>query len=173
MRLFIAIDLEDDDYFKNIQAQLPNTGLNKTKTYHLTLKFLGEVDDETPIAKKLKKITLNPFTLTTDNIGIFDNENYIRVIWLGIKENESLVKLQALVEESLKEFNFKKDFNFHPHITLARVKSIPKEQKQDFVDAVKAVQFENKDFNIKEFKLIKSELTPKGPEYTSIFTIPL
>ena len=47
MRAFIAIDFNDDEYFKKIQEQIPTdtAKIKPTTSYHLTLKFLGEVED--------------------------------------------------------------------------------------------------------------------------------
>lgn len=166
MRLFIAINFEDKEYFKQIQDQMP-TGiaeLNLTKTYHLTLKFLGEVEDSkiNPVKEKLQAIKIKPFSATLGKIGIFPSENYIRVVWVGFKENKEIINLQQQVELSLNDL-FKEDKRFHPHITLARVKFV--KDKENFVKKLKEIKTEEKTFEIKNFKLIKSILTPEGPIY--------
>jgi len=168
MRLFVAIDLDEEDYFKQIQGQLPKIKGSFPKTFHLTLKFLGETGKKDAIIKKLEKIRFKPFKLKTTKMGVFPSDNYIRVVWLGLNENKDLMKLQEDIEKSLEEFNFKKDFDFHPHITLARVKFIP--DKKGFIDKVKQINIEEKGFEVKEFKLIKSELTRERPIYEDIKT---
>ena len=168
MRLFIAIDLDQEDYFKKIQEQIPVAKAAYPKSFHLTLKFLGETDKKEEIIQKLEKIKFKPFKLETTHIGVFPSENYIKVVWIGLEENKVLMKLQEDVEKALAEFNFKKDFDFHPHITLARIKFIKQEEKHDFVEKLKQIKFEKKEFEVKEFKLIKSELTREGPVYTDV-----
>jgi len=49
MRLFIALDpgREIENECKRLQELLPENGLRKTKSYHLTLQFLGEAQSDT------------------------------------------------------------------------------------------------------------------------------
>ena len=169
MRLFIAIDFgELRDCLIELQDNLPkeDVKLTLTKRYHLTLKFLGEVSetDAEKVIEILKKIKFEKFEINLDDIGVFPNENYIRVVWVGVNPKKQVIELQRNIEDSLKEFNFKKDFSFHPHITLARVKFV--KDKPNFIDALKKLKI-NKDKIIitKEFKLIKSTLSPEGPIY--------
>ncbi len=168
MRLFIAIDLNQEDYFKQIQGQIPETKASYPKAFHLTLKFLGETDKQDEIIKALENIKLKPFRLKTTEIGVFPSENYIRVVWLGLEDNNDLKKLQEDIEKVLESFNFKKDHKFHPHITLARIKFIKQEQKEEFIDNLKQIKFVEKGFDVKEFKLIKSELTRQGARYEDV-----
>lgn len=169
MRLFIAIDFNGlKDYFAELQGQLPkNAKLSLVKSFHLTLKFLGEVQpnkiDE--IAGILKTIKFEPFNVFTDSIGIFPTENYIRVVWVGLKPEDKIIELQNRVDEPLKKL-FKKEKGFEPHITLCRVKS--PEDKKSFVEQVKKIKVENKRIEIKEFRLVKSTLNPKGPVYEDL-----
>ena len=126
MRLFIAIDVSDEisDYCKELQKLIKGS---LTRSFHITLKFLGEVNNPDEITEKLSNIKFEEFTLKTTDIGYFPNERFIRVIWLGIENSDALLKLQESIETSLKEF--KSDHKFHPHITLARVN-----QKIKFTD---------------------------------------
>ncbi|GAI74591.1 unnamed protein product, partial [marine sediment metagenome] len=72
------------------------------------------------------------------------------------------------IENTLKEFNFKKDFKFHAHITLARVKYV--DDKEKFIKNIKDLKVEEKTIEIKDFRLVKSTLTPKGPVYEDLET---
>lgn len=169
MRLFIAVDFNElNDYFAELQKLLPkNARLSLTKTFHLTLKFLGEVQPDK--AKKaveiLKKIKFEPFSVFLDSIGIFPTENYIRVVWVGLKPEDRILELQSKIDESLKPL-FKKEKEFKAHITLARVKY--PEDKRGFVEHVKSIKVESDNIEIKDFKLIKSTLSLKGPVYEDL-----
>jgi len=168
MRLFIAIDLGNEDYFNQIQGQLPEAKATYPKQFHLTLKFLGEIDKQEDIIEALETTQFKPFRLKTTNIGVFPSENYIKVVWLGLEDNDDLRRLQEDIEKILESFNFKKDHKFHPHITLARIKFIKQEQKEEFIDNLKQIKFAEKEFEVEEFKLIKSELTKQGPAYEDV-----
>ena len=170
MRLFIALDFNEfKDYFINIQDQIDKelAKVNFTSTFHLTLKFLGEVaEDKLPIIKKsLKKIKFEPFSIYLDKIGFFPNENYIRVVWIGLKPVDKINELQQKIDDSLISI-FPKDKRFHPHITLCRIKFI--KDKSKFIENLKNIEIEEKKTDIDKFKLIKSTLTPKGPVYEDL-----
>ena len=169
MRLFIAIDFNElKDYFVELQSQLPkNAKLSLTKTFHLTLKFLGEMQPNNveTIIDNLKNIKFNPFNVFLDSIGIFPTENYIRVVWVGLKPEDGILELQKHIDESLIKL-FKKEKEFKAHITLARVK-YPENKKQS-LEELKKIKVENKKIEIKDFRLIKSTLNPKVNVYEDL-----
>jgi 2'-5' RNA ligase len=88
------------------------------------------------------------------------------VIWAGIKPQEKIMELQNEIENSLKEFNFKKDFRFHPHITLARVRFVGDNEK--LIKNLKNIKIDEKSIEIKDFRLVKSTLKADGPVYEDI-----
>jgi len=170
MRLFIAIEIPKNikEHLAEIQEKIKDNE-NKIKfvkkeQIHFTLKFLGEVQPNIAeqIKNNLKKITLEPFSVFLSDIGVFPSESYIRVVWIGLKPEERVLELQRNVDESLKKL-FKKENNFKPHLTLARVKYI--KNKEDFIKKLKNIGVENKKIDVNNFKLINSTLTPKGPVY--------
>ncbi len=167
MRLFVAIEVPEDDVLVKLQDEIKKINAKCTypKHFHLTLKFLGDVDDVNEIKEKLSKINFDPFKMTISGIGAFPNEDYIRVIWAGIKGHDNIIKLQKKIDEKLSDI-FGKDTKFHPHFTLARVKFV--KDKDRMKKLITELKFEDIEFDVKEFKLIKSELTPKGPVYENI-----
>ena len=169
MRLFIAIGFDElKDYFLELQKLLPkNAKLSLTKSFHITLKFLGEVQPEKveSIINDLKKVKSEPFSAFLDTVGIFPTENYIRVVWVGLNPEEKILELQKQIDEALSRL-FKKEKDFKAHITLARVKY--PEDKKAFVQQLKKIKIENKKINIKDFRLIKSTLTSKEPVYEDL-----
>lgn len=169
MRLFIAVDFNElKDYFAGLQGLLPkNSKLSMARTFHLTLKFLGDVQpngvDE--IKGILKNIKHSGFSVSLGTIGVFPSEGYVRVVWVGIKPEDDILGLQENIDESLREL-FKKEKSFRAHITLARVKFV--EDEKSFAKNLKKIKVENKKIEIKDFRLIKSTLTPKGPIYEDL-----
>ncbi len=169
MRLFIAIGFNElKDYFNELQNLLPkNAKLSLTKSFHITLKFLGEVqpNDADKTIELLKKIKFELFSVHLDSIGIFPTENYIRVVWVGLEPEDKVLELQKMIDDSLKGL-FKKEKDFKAHITLARVKY--PEDKRAFVEQLKKIKVENKKVEIRDFRLVKSALNPKGPVYEDL-----
>ncbi|MBW2974177.1 RNA 2',3'-cyclic phosphodiesterase [Candidatus Woesearchaeota archaeon] len=174
MRLFTAIEIPES--IKNslakvqdkIDSRAARIRLVDKSQMHITLKFLGKVSEEKAegIKERLKQVKVKPFCLILDKVGFFPNENYIRVVWAGIRESEELIKIQEDVEDALREFGFKKDYKFHPHITLARVKLV--DDRDKFIESLKKIKLEKERIDVKDFRLVKSTLTPKGPVYEDI-----
>lgn len=173
MRLFIAFEASQEakEQLLNVQKQLQtnNTKLTLTKSFHLTLKFLGETTpakaEET--RKKLAAIQFKPFTAKLNGIGVFPAEDYVRVVWVGIEPGEIICELQKKIDEALTGI-FPKEKDFQPHITLARVKFV--QDKKQFTEHIKKLKAEPISFEVKEIKLIESKLGRDGPEYTDIAT---
>ncbi len=166
MRTFIAIDTPVDvkDYLEALQDEFKIKGFTLAKGFHLTLKFLGEVDESEleRIREKLREIKFNSFKFSLSHLGVFPNPSSARVLWVGIEPEEEVKKLQEQVEEKLKSFNFEKEHNFHPHITLARIKFL--EDRGKLLLKLK-IPIEKKEIEVKSFILFKSTLTPDGPVY--------
>jgi len=167
MRAFIAIGSgELKDYFLDIQKQLPKetAKLSLTGAFHLTLKFLGEVPEDkiSKIKEKLSAVSFQPFKITTSEIGFFPNEDWITVIWVGAEPKEEITALQKRIDNALFPL-FEKETRFHPHITLARVKFIS--DTKEFIGKIKSIETEEKEINVRNFKLMKSTLTRDGAVY--------
>ncbi|MCK5282676.1 MAG: RNA 2',3'-cyclic phosphodiesterase [Nanoarchaeota archaeon] len=170
MRLFIAIELDScGDFFRGIQDKIDSSSLKLifTKNYHLTLKFLGEIGEKEieKIKERLARVKFEAFELCADRIGFFPNEKYIKVIWIGIENNQRVRDLQQSIDKCLSDI-FSKEKNFHPHITLARVKFV--RDKEELKKNVLDIDIGKKHFKVNGFKLIKSILTPGGPVYENL-----
>ena len=166
MRCFIAIDLEND-YFKELQSQIKDVKGTFPKSFHLTLKFLGEVEENKAdkIKELLRNIRFGQFKIYSSNIGFFPNENYIRVVWVGLEPRDRIIELQKKIDNELLKL-FPKEKKFEPHITLARIKYI--KDKGKFKELVKNIKVEKIEFKVDNFKLMKSTLTKQGPIYEVI-----
>jgi len=173
MRIFIAIEIPKGikEYIYGIQENIRDNNV-KAKfvgmpQMHLTLKFLGEVSDTDieKIKELLKNIKFDAYKAKLDKIGVFPNESYIKVIWVGIEDNNKTMCLQQKIDSLLINL-FKKEKKFHPHITLARVRFV--KDKNNFIEKLNNIEIEKKGFGIKEFKVIKSTLTAQGPVYEDL-----
>jgi 2'-5' RNA ligase len=169
MRTFIAIELSGKikKEIQKIQNSLPEFKGKKTEfeNLHLTLKFLGEIDEKTleEIRKRLREIKLNEFEAEIDSIGIFSE----RIVWVGIRNCE---KLQKEVDEKLEEL-FEKEKRFMGHLTIARVKNL--KNKEEFLEGLKGIEIPKMKFFVTNFNLKKSTLTEEKPVYENIETYKL
>lgn len=173
MRLFIAIPLSEEvkEYLALIQekiiSQADKLKLVAKDQMHLTLKFLGEVQPEKidKIRESLEKVKFESFYSYLVNLGIFPSEKTIKVVWVGLAPEGKIFFLQKNVDAQLKEL-FKREKNFKPHLTLARVKFI--KDRNEFIQRLKTMQIESKNMEINSFRLVKSTLTPQGSIYEPI-----
>lgn len=174
MRLFIAVDLSDElrERFNPIISALGrfNVKTVELKNLHITLKFLGEVSERMLplIDGKLREIEFSPFKIKFKGVGYFPNEKNPRVVWVGV-EGEELRKLAEEVEQRMKRLGFKKDKDFHPHLTVGRIKRLDKSERGRLVREMEAFNTEWGEMVVDRFKLKKSTLTPKGPIYEDVF----
>lgn len=167
MRAFIAVEIPEEhrEKIKEIQKEFSHLGnITTVKEYHCTLKFLGEITEKQveQVKEQLKKIKMKKFEASLDGLGVFPNENYIKVVWVGMKGRIS--ELQQKIDSELAEM-FPKDTRFKAHLTLGRVKSI--KDKTAMREKLK-MKFDEMKFEVEEFKLIKSTLAPEGPIYETI-----
>ncbi|MEW6418423.1 MAG: RNA 2',3'-cyclic phosphodiesterase [Nitrospirota bacterium] len=143
---------------------------------HFTLKFLGNTPEV--LLPKIREALLNivlsyePFYIRLYSTGVFPNKRHPRVIWVGVEDSEILKKLKNDIEDSMALLGYQKeDKKFIPHLTLGRVRS-----QKGIVNLINELDnFKGKDFgsvNIEDIKLMKSELNPKGAEYSCIYEIP-
>jgi 2'-5' RNA ligase len=99
----------------------------KRPTLHLTLKFLGDVEeDELPevvaaVARASSGVAT--FDFETSSLGAFPSPRRPRVLWLGVKPSDELFGLHAALEDELAELGVQRERRrFHPHITLGRMR---------------------------------------------------
>jgi RNA 2',3'-cyclic 3'-phosphodiesterase len=148
----------------------------RPKNLHLTIKFLGNTPDVLlpKIRESLTKVvsTYEPFYIKLYGTGLFPNKKYPRVIWAGVQDSGRMKPLQDGIEGSMSLLGFKKeDREFNPHLTFGRVRS----QRGMIMIVDELDTFKEKEFGsvpVDRILLMKSDLTPKGPEYACVHTIP-
>lgn len=166
-RAFIAIVFPASvkKEIRKIQALLPEFNGKKTEleNLHLTLKFLGEIDEKKieEVKHRLEKVKLNSFDVEIGGVGVF-SEKVIRIVWLHLKGAE---ELQKKIDDCLADL-FEKENRFMSHITIARVKRV--KEKKIFLDFLGSFKVKEVEFNISKFFLIKSELFPSGAKYSTL-----
>ncbi|MCK9595573.1 RNA 2',3'-cyclic phosphodiesterase [Candidatus Pacearchaeota archaeon] len=173
MRTFIAIDIPEEVKEKiiEIQKQLPEFKgkLTEKENLHLTLKFLGEVNEEKieRVKEELGKIKLKSFKAEIDSIGVFDNiesKNYSSklIVWLHVKNcNE----LQKKIDNQFFKL-FARERRFMGHLTIARIKKI--KDKKKFLEEINKIKLSSMNFFVKSFELKKSVLTEQKPVYETL-----
>ncbi len=180
-RGFIAVDITPTDDILKFLNEIGNLNADiktvESQNIHITLKFLGDTPEEKidQIEQIIKDSVkgIGPFSIKLNGTGVFPNKNYIRVVWIGIKDIEKLITIAKNIDEKIASLGFKKEKRgFSAHLTVGRVKTA----KNKDVLLKKIEDYSDFDFGIQEVKSIKlkkSDLTPKGPIYTTMKEITL
>lgn len=182
-RLFVSVDVSGlVESIAAIQAEFSDaSGLDFTdpEQAHLTLKFLGDTDDDRiPELREELETAVDdsgvvPFDAALGGLGVFPHLDYISVVWLGVRAgSEKVTRLHEAIEDRTTALGFDpEDHDFTPHVTLARMNHAGgKELVQEVV--------ENRDpdagtVHVDAIHLTESTLTDDGPEYTTVAAFPL
>jgi 2'-5' RNA ligase len=178
IRSFIAFDMQNDSVVNRLaaaQKMLIQTNadlkLVEPANIHITLRFLGGISSEIidKIYMVIKNVKFSPFNVGIHGLGVFPTLNYPRVVWAGITDGaEELKSIFEQIEPQIHELGIAPDpKGFSPHLTIARVRSGA--NKQNLVNLV--TKQSNYDFGIIRadcLKLKKSQLTPRGPIYSTL-----
>lgn len=166
-RLFIAIDLPNDVKQK-LQNLLPELrpGLRPVlaEQMHITLHFLGDADPQA-VTAALASVHFAPFTLHLTGAGRF-NTHGKTVCWLGVDCCNDLTSLHAAVGRALSACGYQaEERRYKPHVSLLRAKkTVSNKTISEYLERLK--QQTEIAFQVTEFCLYSSQLTPQGPCYT-------
>jgi 2'-5' RNA ligase len=178
LRTFIAIDLGKAirDRCRALQETLARGGAEvkwvEEENLHLTLLFLGEVEDrDLPALCQAVAdcCTLQPsFLMSVETVGCFPNPRRPRVVWVGVGAgNAEVCALHDALEPPLLELGCYRRENriYTPHITLGRVRG---ERSTPALAAALAQQakWRGGETQVREVRVLSSELTSQGPIYT-------
>jgi 2'-5' RNA ligase len=175
IRLFVAIDLPDGvaESLVRLQAGVPGARWQTREQLHLTLRFIGEVDerDAASIDDMLASIGDPRFTVELKGVGEFGGNNP-RALWAGVAANEALKHLQRKVETVLQRLGLPaEERKFTPHVTLARLRGTPRGAVMDYL--TNHALYASGPFEARAFTLFSSHLSPNGSIYTPERVYPL
>jgi RNA 2',3'-cyclic 3'-phosphodiesterase len=181
IRAFIAVDIPEDVRASVVEAQARfkrahvavKISWTKAENWHLTLQFLGYVDESVipSISNALDGLVKqsSPFNLNISGAGAFPNENRPRVLWVGCADAEGKLKVLAVsVQKAMKEFGFEPEHReFSAHLTLARMRfSKPDDALTRALDSIKNECFGT--MRVDAVHLYESQLHPQGSTYRKL-----
>ena len=126
MRLFVALDLpwEQREALSRLEGDLPGARWLDEDTFHLTLRFVGEVDalQADAVDEALSALRGRGFELTLTGVGVLVRGGRPAALRAGVERNPALDHLQAKVETALQRCGCAPERRrFVPHVTLARL----------------------------------------------------
>jgi RNA 2',3'-cyclic 3'-phosphodiesterase len=192
IRSFIAIDIPNPetiqqilDYQRQVQAILGPLKLVKPELMHITLHFLGDIEEE--VAKKLffyikgqinEQLFAGGKTYEASFQGVGDFRR--NVFFIKLKDpSEIIARAHGLIQQELEGYpSIRLDRRpFKPHLTIARAKRGHQQRNKEAEKSLTAQYQKLKNryqdlvfgpWTIAGVHLKKSVLTPKGPIYSNL-----
>lgn len=168
MRLFVALSLPEEirEHLAAMANGLPAARWVKPENYHVTLRFIGEVDNHVArdIDDALNGVHMPEFEVSLAGIGQFGEGRKLRSLWTGVEGGEPLMRLQTKVENAVVRAGIAPEGRrFKPHVTLARFKEAPGPKIGDYLR--NHGLFRSQSFMVREFVLYSSFLGGEGAIY--------
>lgn len=177
-RIFAAIQLSDKarrkigDYINRLRRGHRNlrVGWEKREKLHLTMKFLGDLDEERleDLHGAVKKTAtqIAPFVVDISGTGVFPNPKNPRILWLGIRNPErNLAGLNRVLETECARAGFAREKRaFKPHLTIGRLRQ--PYHSTDLVAEHLASNIEPVSFAAGTIAVVESKLQPTGSVYS-------
>lgn len=175
-RLFTGLEIPEDLAFA---LSLKRGGLSGARwidpeNYHITLRFIGDVDRQTAdeVADSLDRLTNSlRFSIRLTHLGTFGGDKP-RALFAGVEPSEALSRLQAAHERVLQKAGLAPEGRkFVPHVTLARLRGTSAEEMARFI--AEAARFEPMAFVPARFVLFSSRDSVGGGPYLVEQSYPL
>ncbi|MDH3442938.1 MAG: RNA 2',3'-cyclic phosphodiesterase [Deltaproteobacteria bacterium] len=183
IRAFIAVEIDPAVIQRMIEVtdelkdRIPGIRWNAQSNCHLTLKFLGDIDEGQvePIARALEG-ALSPFprfTINAKGLGVFPDAKKPRVLWIGV-EGKPLASMAEKIESALVPLGFEREKkSFTPHLTIGRWRQF-KRLEMNLADTLE--KYQNRNFGVSAVDkaiLFQSILNPGGAVYRTLKAVRL
>jgi RNA 2',3'-cyclic 3'-phosphodiesterase len=167
LRLFVGIEFPPE---LKLRLSLLQSGIAGARwidpgNFHLTLRFIGEIDEGTAadVDEALLRLKARPFSMQLAGVGVFGAQK-LRTLWVGVEREPALMSLQGKIEQALIRAGLPPEpRKFAPHVTLARLRDPRYGELQEFLAAHAAFRAEK--LRVDRFGLIASYPTKAGSVY--------
>jgi 2'-5' RNA ligase len=185
IRTFIAVPLDSGvrqraaDLSQQLQASGVKASWTKTDNMHVTLKFLGDVDEHRieAVCRATQQAAgaMAAFALRLRGAGAFPSVQRPRTVWIGATDGrQEIAELARDIDRALSRLGFAKEKRaFQPHLTIARVRGGGAAQSELGRLIVEQADFDAGISGIHEVRVYASTLGPAGPTYEVLASAPL
>ena len=166
-RLFIAIPMPEEvaAQLERLCVGLPATRWTDPEQFHLTLRFIGEVQQGTfyEIGEALTAVSHIPIELRLKGLGQFPPRGAQHTLWVGVDDPAgALPALRRKIERALDEAGLEPERRkYEPHVTLGRFRSPPPEERLASY-LFRRTLIRTEAFPVSSFGLYSSQLRPEG-----------
>ncbi len=166
-RLFTALEIPRNAAMSLslLRGGLPGARWIDVENYHVTLRFIGDVDGRTAdeIVERLDRIDRPEFQIRLDGIGAFGSKKP-HSVWAGVSPSPEMYALQGEIERICQRIGLPPDpRKFTPHVTLARLKSSRVDDVVHYLSG--RGNFQTSTFTVPRFVLLSSRDSVGGGPY--------
>jgi 2'-5' RNA ligase len=174
-RLFTGLEIPAalGESLSLLRGGLPGARWIDPENYHVTLRFIGDVDDEIAheISWMLGKVRRKDFELRLDGLSAFGGRKP-RAIVATVAPSQSVMELQAEHERLMQRVGLDPEGRkYTPHVTLARLRDSSSFEVADYLSARGA--FREPPFTVSRFVLFSSRASVGGGPYVVEAAYPL
>jgi RNA 2',3'-cyclic 3'-phosphodiesterase len=173
-RLFTALEIPSEigQSMAQLRGGLPGARWIDPENYHLTLRFIGDIDDALAdeIADRLSQVARRKFSLQIEGLDSFGG-NKPRAVVAAVAPVAPLVELQAEHERIMQRIGLQAERKYRPHVTLARLRDTSSRQVADFLSLRQP--FRSPLFPVSRFVLYSSRNSVGGGPYVVEAEYPL
>jgi 2'-5' RNA ligase len=175
LRLFTGLEIPRDvaETLAMMRGGLPGARWIDAENYHLTLRFIGDVDDSTAneVASLLYRVKRPAFELQVDGLTSFGGKKP-RAVVATIAPTPQLLEVQAEHERLMQRIGLEPEGRkYTPHVTLARLRDSSSRDVADYLSA--RGLFRAPRFRVSRFVLFSSRASIGGGPYVVEESYPL
>lgn len=166
-RLFTGLEIPPEvaQSLSILRGGLPGARWVDPKNYHVTLRFIGDVDDDIAreVASLLGRVKRGAFELRLDGVTSFGG-NKPRAVVATVGSLPALIEAQAEQERMMQRIGLEPEGRkYMPHVTLARLRAASSRDVADYLSA--RGLFRTPSFRVSRFVLFSSRASVGGGPY--------
>ena len=166
-RLFTALEIPRSAALSLslLRGGLPGARWIDVENYHITLRFIGDVDGRTAdeIVDRLDRVDRDEFELSLAGMGSFGSKKP-HSIYAGVSQTPALSHLQGEIERICQRIGLPPDpRKFTPHVTLARLRNARLDDVVHYLEG--RASFVAPAFTVSRFVLLSSRDSVGGGPY--------
>ncbi len=174
-RLFTGVEIprEVADSLALLRGGLPGARWVDPENYHLTLRFIGDVDDMIAheIGELLTRVRRRGFEIMLSGLDQFGGRKP-RAVFAATNGNPALLELQAEHERLLQRMGLPPESRkYTPHVTLARLRDASTRAVAEYLS--NRGLFKSPAFRVSRFVLFSSRTSTGGGPYVVEAAYPL
>ncbi|MBI39388.1 MAG: RNA 2',3'-cyclic phosphodiesterase [Leptospiraceae bacterium] len=164
-RIFIALTLPDNiiQELAGLQSGLPDIRWNPPEQMHITLKFLGNVNEEMveSLSSEIQSMEFKPASVRISGVGQFAQRKAPPVLWAGLDPEDRLQEIFRSIESMANALGFSREKRaFRPHITLGRLRRSNPRRLHEYLELHH--NFSTDIFLLNEVVMFSSRLNSEG-----------